>query len=441
VKRANGPLFLALALAALLLANSPARASHVNVIVIDGVISAATADFVEKAIGLSEEDGAVALLISLDTPGGVLDPTKDIVQALLNADVPTIVYVSPNGAWAASAGTFITMAANVAAMAPGTSIGAASPVGGGTSEGRDEEGERTDVMGQKVENFTSAFIESIAQERDRNVEWAVKAVREAEAIGAAEALEIGVIDIVARSRADLMEQIAGREVDVAGEPRTLEVAGADFRTLEMTPLEKVFDFIANPNVAMLLMMGAILGIMLEVNSPGIFVPGAIGLVCLILAVFAFDLLPFSLLGLVLMLTGVGLMIAEMFVSAFGLLLVGGMMFFLFGGMMLFDMPEMSGVTVDFWGVLLPAAIGMAAFGGLAVVAIGRSLRRKQTAGVSELIGLVGRATTPLAPEGRIFVRGEYWNARSDEELPAEAAVEVIEVEGMRLRVRRAAGDF
>ena len=227
--RASSPLALALPLAALLLGVAPARAQHVNVIVIDGVISAATADFVEKAIGQSEEDGAVALLIALDTPGGVLDPTKDIVQALLNADVPTIVYVSPQGAWAASAGTFVTMAANVAAMAPGTSIGAASPVGGGTSEERDDEGERTDVMGQKVENFTSAFIESIAQERDRNVEWAVKAVREAEAIGASEALELGVIEIVARSRADLMEQIEGREVHVAGETRPQEVVGADLR--------------------------------------------------------------------------------------------------------------------------------------------------------------------------------------------------------------------
>lgn len=439
--RVSGSVVLALALAALLLGVAPARAQHVNVIVIDGVISAATADFVEKAIGQSESDGAVALLIALDTPGGVLDPTKDIVQALLNADVPTIVYVSPQGAWAASAGTFITMAANVAAMAPGTSIGAASPVGGGTSEGRDEEGERTDVMGQKVENFTSAFIESIAQERDRNVEWAVKAVREAEAIGASKALELDVIDIVARDRADLFAQIEGREVNVAGEPRNLEVAGVVFRPLEMTPLEKIFDFIANPNVAMLLMMGAILGIMLEVNSPGIFVPGAIGLVCLILAVFAFDLLPFSFLGLVLMLTGVGVMIAEMFVSAYGVLLLGGLVLFLFGGVMLFDMPDVSDVSVDFWAVLLPAAIGMATFGVIAVVAIGRSIRRKQTAGVSELIGLVGRATTPLAPVGRVFVRGEYWNARCDEDLPVDAAVEVIEVQGMRLRVRRAAGDF
>ena len=161
----------------LCMGSGSANAGHVNEIEIEGVISAATAKFIEKAIAQSEADGAEAVLIKLDTPGGVLDATKDIVQALLNSNVPTIVFVAPQGAWAASAGTFITMAANIAAMAPGTSIGAASPVGGGTSEERDEEGERTDVMGQKVENFTSAFIESIAQERDRNVEWAIKAVR------------------------------------------------------------------------------------------------------------------------------------------------------------------------------------------------------------------------------------------------------------------------
>jgi len=411
------------------LGSGAALAAHVNVIEIDGVISAATADFVQKAIDQSEEEGAVALLITLDTPGGVLEPTKEIVQGLLNSEVPTIVYVSPGGAWAASAGTFITMAANIAAMAPGSSIGAASP--------RDEEGERTDVMGQKVENFTSAFIESIAQERDRNVEWAVRAVREAEAIGAEEALELRVIDVIARTRAELFEAIEGREVMVGGEPRKLELAGVESRSIEMTTLERVFNFVANPNVAVLLIMGAVLGIMLEVNSPGLFIPGAIGLVCLVLAIFAFDLLPFSWLGLLLMAAGMGLMIAEIFFSAFGLLFAGGIALFLLGGAMIFDMPDMSDLHVSFWSVLVPAVSGVAVFGGIAIFAIGRTFLRKQTAGVSELIGMVGRAETRLAPEGRVFLRGEYWTARSAEEIPVGAAVEVTEVRGMRLRVRRA----
>ena len=426
-----------LSLLLLCMASGSATAGHVNEIEIDGVISAATAKFIEKVIALSEEDGAEAVLIKLDTPGGVLDATKDIVQALLNSKVPTIVFVAPQGAWAASAGTFITMAANVAAMAPGTSIGAASPVGGGTSEERDEEGERTDVMGQKVENFTSAFIESIAQERDRNVEWAIKAVREAEAIGAEEALELKVIDVIARDSQALFEALDGREVQIGGEPRTLHLKGLEIRRIEMTTLERLFNFIANPNVATLLLMGAVLGIMLEVNSPGIFVPGAIGLVCLILAVFAFGMLPFSWLGLVLMVIGIGLMIAEIFLASYGLLFAGGITVFLLGGIMLFDLPEVSDLTVDFWSVLLPAAVGFGVVVLFVVYAVGKTFVRAQTTGVSELIGLVGRSQTALAPDGRVFVRGEYWNALCDEELPEDTAVEITDVKGMRLRVKRA----
>ena len=414
-----------------------AGATHVNRIEVEGVISAATADFIQGAIDQSEAEEASALLIELDTPGGVLEPTKEIVQSLLNAGLPVIVYVAPQGAWAASAGTFITLAAHVAAMAPGTSIGAASPVGGGTSEDRDEEGERTDVMGQKVENFTSAFIESIAQERDRNVEWAISAVREAEAIGAEKALELGVVDVVARTRAALFEQIEGREITVSGEAHTLKVSGLPVRTIEMTPLEKVFAFIANPNVAVILMMGAVLGIMLEVNSPGMFVPGAVGLVCLVLAVFAFDLLPFSWLGLVLMAAGIALMVAELFVSALGLLFTAGVVVFLLGGAMLFEMPDVSDVSVSFWSVLVPAAAGMIGFGAIVIYAIGRTFARAQTAGVSEMIGMIGRAATALDPEGRVFVRGEYWTASCDERIPTDSAVEVTAVVGMRLRVRRA----
>jgi len=429
------------ALLALGLFATPAGGTgHVNVVEVDGVISAATADFIQKSIDASEEDGALALLVELDTSGGVLEATKDIVQALLNAEIPTIVYVSPQGAWAASAGTFITMAAHVAAMAPGTSIGAASPIFSGPSappSERDEEGERTDVLGQKVENFTSAFIEAIAEERDRNVEWAVKAVREAEAIGSAEALKLHVVDLVARDREDLFAQCEGRQVKVGGEPLTLALVGAAVRKLERTPLEKVFDFIANPNVAALLVVGALLGLLVEFQYPGLFVPGAIGLVCLILAVFALDLLPFSALGLVLMLVGVGLMVFELFVTSYGLLFAAGIGLFLLGGVMLFDVPEVSGVEVSFWAVLLPTAVGLAVVMGVVVFGLAGSLTRKQVAGVGELVGLVGRSETALSPEGRVFVRGEYWTARADESIPAGSPVEVVAVEGLRLRVRAA----
>jgi membrane-bound serine protease (ClpP class) len=377
-------------------------------------------------------------LIELDTPGGLLLSTKDIIQAILNARVPVIVYVAPRGAWAASAGTFITLAGHVAAMAPGTSIGAASPVSatGGGGE-RDEDSQRRDVASEKAEKFTMAFIESIAKERNRNVEWALKAVRDSEAIAQDEALELGVVDLIASDRAELLEKVDGREVVVDGETVTLEVAGAEVRVIEMTALTRLFNFLASPDIAVLLVMAGLLGLYIEFNQPGLLIPGIVGGVCLVLAAIAFQILPFSWVGLMLVMVGLGLAVAEVFVSSYGLLFAVGLACFLLGGSMLFDMPEVSNLSVSFWSVLVPAVSGFAVFAGLVIFAVGRTFTRKQTAGVSELIGMVGHSATPLEPEGRIFVRGEYWRARSDEALPVDAAVEVTAVEGMRLRVRRA----
>jgi membrane-bound serine protease (ClpP class) len=417
---------------------TPAAAGHVNVVTIAGSINPASSDHLQKAITQSENEGAAALLIELDTPGGLLSSTKDIIQAMLNARVPVVVYVSPRGAWAASAGTFITLAAHVAAMAPGTSIGAASPVSvtGGGGE-RDEDDQRRDVAAEKAEKFTAAFIESIAKERKRNVEWAIRSVREAEAIAQDEALELGVIDLVAQDRADLMKQLDGMEVVVGGEPRRLEVAGADVRVIEMTWLTRVFNFLASPDVAVLLAMAGLLGLYIEFNQPGTILPGVVGAGCLILAAIAFQILPFSWVGLLLMLLGVGLLVAEIFVTSYGLLFAAGLACFLLGGSMLFEAPEVSDLTVSFWSVLVPITAAFALFGGLVVFAVGRTFAREQTAGVSELVGMIGTAQTALTPEGRVFLRGEYWTATADEEIPAGERVEVAAVEGMRLRVRRA----
>jgi len=420
-------------------AAAPAAARHVNVVTIAGSINPASSDYVQHAIEQSETDGAAALLIELDTPGGLLSSTKDMIQAILNAEVPVIVYVSPRGAWAASAGTFITLAGHIAAMAPGTSIGAASPVdvGGGGGE-RDDDKKRTDVSAEKAEKFTMAFIESIARERKRNVEWAVKAVREAEAIAQDEALELGVIDLVAPDRETLLREIEGREVELAGRPVKLELAGAELRQIEMTPLTKLFDKLASPDVAVLLVMAGLLGLYIEFNQPGLLLPGIAGAGCLVLAAIAFQILPFSWVGLLLVTLGLGLVVAELFVTSYGVLFALGIGCFLLGGSMLFEVPEVGDLSLSFWGVLVPMVAGFAIFGGVVVFAVGRTLARPQTAGVAELLGLVGRTATPLAPEGRVFVRGEYWAARSDEELPVGTAVEVTAVEGMRLRVRRAA---
>ena len=430
----------ALALVLWLGGAGPAHAQHVNEIRIAGTINPASSDFIQKAIEQSERDGAAALLIELDTPGGLVSATKDIIQAMLNAKVPILVYVAPQGAWAGSAGTFITLAAHVAAMAPGTSIGAAHPVGvgspggggGGGGEG-DEKGR--DFASEKAENLLAAYIESIARERKRNVEWAVKAVRESVAIPADEALRLSVIDLVASSRADLLAQVDGREVQVEGTARQLALRDAEVRSIEMTALQRFLDVLASPDVAVLLLMAGMLGLYIEFSNPGLLIPGVAGAACLVMGLIALQILPFSWLGLILFAAGLGLIVAEVLVGAYGVLFALGIVCLLMGGSMLFEVPEMGDLDVSFWSVLVPAVTGFALFGALVVFGVGRTIRRRQTAGTGEMIGLVGRADQALTPEGRVFVRGEYWAARADTPVAAGERVEVTAVEGMRLRVR------
>lgn len=414
-----------------------AFAAHLNIVVVDGTINPATSEHLQQAVAQSESDGAVALLVELDTPGGLLTETQEMLQAILNAKVPVIVYVAPQGAWAASAGTFITLAGHVAAMAPGTSIGAASPVQPGANNERGKDDERTDVEMEKAEKFTTAFIESIARQRKRNVEWAAKSVREAAAITEQEAVQLHVIDLVAANRAELLEKLEGREIEIGGATRVLALRGAEQRELRMTALNRFFNFLADPQVVGLLFMGFALGLWIEFQSPGLIVPGAFGVLCLVLGLMALQVIPFSGLGLLIMLCGAGLMAAEIFVPAYGLLLAAGLGAVLWGGSMLFDVPEVDGFALPFFQLLVPMAIASGLVAGLVLIAVGRSHRRAQTTGVDELLGQVGRAATALAPEGKVFLRGEYWSARADEPVAERERVLVVAVEGLRLRVRRA----
>ena len=415
-----------------------ALAAHVNVATISGTINPASVDYLIEAIAQSERDGAAALLIELDTPGGLLASTKDLIQAMLGAGVPVVVYVAPAGAWAGSAGTFITLAGHVAAMAPGTSIGAAHPVAIGAPGGGEGAKQGRDYAAEKAENFAAAFIESIAKERKRNVKWAVKAVRDSVAIPQDEALRLGVIDVVAADRAELLTRIEGRETQVRGAQWKLAVAGAEVRPIEMSWLTRILDVLATPDIAVLLLMAGALGLYVEFTTPGVILPGVAGVICLLLGFFSLQILPFSWFGLVLLLGGIALIVAEVFVASFGLLFVLGIACFLIGGARLFDRPELSDVNVSFWPVLVPAAAAVALFGGLIVLAVGRSLARPAQSGVGELVGMVGTASTALEPEGTIFVRGEYWAARSERPVAPGARVEITAVEGLRLRVRPAA---
>ncbi|MAJ59897.1 MAG: hypothetical protein CL936_07235 [Deltaproteobacteria bacterium] len=410
----------------------------INQITIDGSINPASADFILAAIEQTESDGAAALLIELDTPGGLVASTQDIIQGMLNAQIPTIVYVTPRGAWAASAGTMITIAANVAAMTPGSSIGAAHPVsiGGGGGGGEGESGGKDPSM-EKAANLIASYVESIAKHRNRNVEWAAEAVRNSVAVDAEEALELNVIDLIANNRAELLAAIDGFEVEVDGRPETLELAGATVVALEMTWLQLVFNFLADPNVAVILMLAGLLGLYIEFNNPGLILPGAAGAVCLVLTGFALQILPFDWVGFVLILSGLGLLIAEIFVSSFGLLFASGIVCFLLGGSLMFEKPDVSDLTVDFWSVLLPAVVGLSVFAGAVVLTVGRTIWGRQTAGVDEMIGMVGEATTALDLDGKVFIRGEFWNAEADQTIGSGERVEVTGVNGLVIHVRKA----
>lgn len=417
-------------------------AGHINVITIEGSINPASADYILEAIAISEADGAAALLIELDTPGGLVSSSQDIIKGMLNAGIPTLVYVTPRGAWAASAGMFVTIAANIAAMTPGSSIGAAHPVsiggsgGGGSGSGEDGEAPARDISMEKAENLLASYVESIAKHRKRNVEWVVEAVRDSVAVDAEKAVELGVVDFLVSSRSELLEKADGREVDVAGETVILKLKGAPVQYVEMTLLQSIFNFLSDPNVAVILLLGGLMGLYIEFNNPGLILPGAAGAVCLVLAGIALQILPFNWVGLILIIAGLGLLVAEVFVTSFGLLFAAGIACFLLGGTMVFDQPNLSDLSVSFWSVLIPAVLGLGIFSGVIVFALGRSLVAKQQSGVDGMIGLVGTSATELSPRGKVFVRGEYWSGESSENIEAGEAVEVVSLEGLSLRVKR-----
>ncbi len=408
---------------------------HVNLIVIDAAINPAIADFIHENIALAVQDGAQALVIQLDTPGGLLNSTRTIVKDILGAPLPVIVYVAPSGAGAGSAGVFITMAGHIAAMAPGTTIGAAHPVGSG---GQDIKGD----MGDKIENFTASFSESIAQRRGRNVEWAEKAVRESVAITESEALQKKVVDIVATDIQDVLRKANGRKVEVGSTYVTLDfrpsqLEGGAFRVtqIDMRLKHRVLNFLADPNVAYLLMMAGLLGLYVEFTNPGVIFPGVVGGICLLLAFAAFQVLPINYSGLLLVLLGIGLLIAEVFLPTFGVLGVGGLIAFILGSLFLFDAPD-ADLLVD-RSIIASVGVGVALLmlfiGSLAV----RTFGQRSVSGIDGLIGATGEVRVRIAPRGKVWIHGESWTAEGDENLEVGQKVQVVSVTDLVLHVRKA----
>jgi membrane-bound serine protease (ClpP class) len=403
-------------------------------IVVDGSINPAVADHVRDAIAHAAAAQAPALLLQLDTPGGLLTSMRAIVKDVLGAPVPVIVWVAPSGAGAGSAGVFITLAAHVAAMAPGTNIGAAHPITGGGEE-------PSGALGEKIENFTATLSEAIAQQRGRNVQWAEKAVRESVSATAEEAAKLNVVDFIARDLAELVAKADGRKVEVGGQKRALALAkavrapdgGIRVVTVEMTLGQRVLNVIADPNIAYLLMMVGMLGLWVEFSHPGVVFPGVAGAICLLLGLTALHVLPVSASGLALLVLGLGLLLAEAFVPT-GLLGAGGIAALLFGSLFLFDRD--AGVRVS-RELVVTMTVLFSGFLLLIVTLVVRGQRRPIAVGAEAMVGEIGRAHERLAPSGTVLVHGEYWAADSDEPVDAGERVRVMAVEGLRLRVRRA----
>ncbi|MDE0355160.1 MAG: nodulation protein NfeD [Deltaproteobacteria bacterium] len=401
--------------------------SHVNLIVIDGGINPAVNDYIRESIQRAHAGNARALIIQLDTPGGLLSSTRSIVKEMLSAPLPIIVYVAPSGAGAGSAGVFITMAANIAAMAPGTNIGAAHPVAGG---GQEVKG----VMGEKIENFTASFSETIAQRRGRNTEFAIQAVRRSISITDQEALDKRVIDLIALDVSDLLKQASGREVDVAGVKRTVDFNGVTVLRFEMGLKQKILNILAHPNVAYLLMMAGILGLYMEFSNPGALFPGIAGGIALLLALASFQVLPINYAGLLLIGLGLCLLVAEAFLPSFGLLGISGVISLGLGSLLLFDV-EGSDLSVD-PSIILAAVGTLSACVLVVTVLVVKSQRRKATLGFEGLIGEFGEVRERLDLKGKVFVHGEVWNAVGSERLQPGDRIEVVGHDGMILKVRR-----
>jgi len=409
----------------------PAAAAPVYVVRISGAISPATAGFLDTALKKAEDGGAQALLVELDTPGGLGESMRSMVKSILNTHLPVIVYVSPSGAQAASAGVMITLAADVAAMAPGTNIGAAHPV---SAEGKDIEGD----MAKKVLNDMVAFIQGIAKQKGRNIEWSEQAVRESISTPAAKAVELGVVDLMAANRAELLERLHNREITKEGRITVLNTKNVELVHIDETIRDRILKTLADPNIAYILMMLGLAGLYFELSHPGTILPGVLGGLFLILAFYSFQTLPVNYAGVLLILLGIVLFILEIKVTSFGMLSVAGLISLTLGSLMLFKTPE-EYMRVSL-GVIIPMVLIV---GGFFIVVTGLVIKahaRVSSTGFSGLIGLKGPVKEWDAGRGKVLVHGEWWKALSDDQLAPGDEIEVVEANDLTLKVKKPVPD-
>jgi len=400
----------------------------VEILTVDGTIVPVIADYIDRGISQAEEHGASVCVIELDTPGGLLDSTEKIVQKIMNAKVPIVVYVSPKGAWAASAGTFITLSANIAAMTPGTTIGAAHPVSAGGEEIPE------DQM-KKIVEFSAKWMRTIAEERGRNMEEAELAVTQSKSFTDVDALGYDLIDLRAENLADLISQINGWNVTLAsGQEVIIDTTNYGSTRNEMNAVEKFLQTISDPNIAYILFTLATIGLITEISNPGMVFPGVAGGISLFLAFYSLGVLDAYWGGIALILLAVGLFIAEYFTSSFGLLTAGGIISLVAGSLILFS--HSPGIEVD-KRLIAGVVVGVTAFAIFVLGAIIRGQRRRKATGAEGMIGEKAIAKTPLDPTGTVLAQGELWTATSEggKVAPGEEVV-INKVEGLKLWVTK-----
>lgn len=405
-----------------------ATTAELEVLKVEGTIVPAVANYIDRGIRQAEVKGSTACIIELNTPGGLLDSTEKIVTRILNAKVPIVVYVSPSGSWAASAGTFITIAAHIAAMSPGTSIGAAHPVTIGQ--------EMPEEMKKKATEFSSAWIRSVAQLRGRNPEEAELAVTESKSFTPSEALEAKLIDIVADDLESLIRQINGKKVTLAnGEERILDTTTYIINRNQMNFAERFLHIISDPNIAYILLSLATIGLITEISNPGMIFPGVFGGISLFLAFYSLGVLNANWAGVLLIMLAFGLFVAELFTPAFGILTAGGLVSLVVGSLILF-----SGTSPQIEvnrGLIAAVTVLLGAFVVFVIGAIVRGQRRRAVTGSEALIGKIATVKTELAPKGTVLVDGELWTAIIDEDKakPGEE-VTIVGIDGLKLRVTK-----
>ncbi|HEX4079379.1 MAG TPA: nodulation protein NfeD [Rhizomicrobium sp.] len=419
-------------------AEGPAK--RAVVLDVNGIIGPAMADYIVREIRTVAPSGTGLVILRMNTPGGLDTSMRQIISAILASPVPVATYVAPSGARAASAGTYITYASAIAAMAPGTNIGAATPVqlggsllpGGSDQNSKTKSGTTADTETRKIINDAIAYIRGLATLNNRNADWAADAVRSAVSVPASEALSLHVIDAVATDVPDLLRQIDGKVVTVNGKPERLATAGLSIVDVPQDWRTELLGLITNPDVAFILMLIGIYGLILEFFNPGAIAPGLVGTISLVIALYALAFIPINYAGVALVIVGIGLMLAEIHIGAFGTLGVGGIVAFVIGALLMFP-ARGTGFTLS-WGVVIGAALGSAALILLALATLLRSRKRPVVTGSEALIGAEGEAVSWDGDEGRVRVQGEIWRARAGAPLAAGKRIKVVKRDGLILCV-------